>query len=175
MQQAPSTQQYATPSSATPSLTGSDDILGFRKDVFIEMIKWGAIAGAIAGVIDFVGGMLTTLFSWFGIFALAGGAMFGFSSIYSLLSDVIQSAFWGVVSVFIVVKFYEKFPFKSLFMKFFGIALIIDVIVMVLFGFLLLIFAGPLSFIIMLGTLILADFVFAKIAAGKVGPLTGLQ
>jgi len=177
MQQAPSTQQYAAspPSSAAPSFAGSDDIMGFRKDVFIAILKYGAIAGVVAGVIDFVGGMLTALFSWFGLFAAAAGIVFGLSTIYSFFSKVIQSTFWGAISAIIVAKFHDKLPFNSLFMKFFGVALIIDIAVSLLFGLFILIFAGPLSFVIMVATFIISDYVYAKMAAGKIGPLLGLQ
>lgn len=154
---------------------GSDDVIGFRKDVFFAILKHAAIAGAVAGAINFVGGILMTLFSWFGIFAIAGGTMLGVSSIFTLFREVIEGAFWGIASAILVVKIYDKLPFNTLFMKIFGIRLIIDILVSVVFGGLVLIFVGPLSFGIMVVTFIVADYVYAKMIASKIGPLVGLR
>ena len=177
----PMPEQTTTIRQQTPPVLpnqGSDDILGFKKDVFIAIVKYSAIAGGVAGAITFLGGKLTALLSWWGIFAVATGGVFGVSSFYTFFHDVLQRAISGIIIVLVVVKFYDKFPFNkfnTLFMKFFGITLIIDIIFSVLIGGLVLIFAGPLSFIILVATMIIADYVFAKMVTGKVGPLVGLQ
>ena len=103
--------------------------------------------------------------------------MGGFSSIFaitSLIGDLFWGAFYGIIVAVITIKFYDKFPFKTLFMKIFGLALIIDAVVTLLFGGFLLLFAGPLTLLITVITFIVSDFVYAKIVANKLGPLTNL-
>ncbi len=149
----------------------ADDILGFKKNVFVDIVKWGAIAGLVAGAIVFVGGLLTSLLSYSGLLGFAAGIF----SFFGLISDLFWGALWGAVTVILVAKFYDKFPFKTFFMKIFGVRLVIDVVFSLLFGGLVLIFAGPLAFVIWVATVIVADFVFAKIAAAKVAPLVRLK
>lgn len=153
----------------------SSGIWDIPNNVFMEIIKWGVIAGLIAGLITWLGSMLMLAVSWAGILGgVFGVSLFGITSIYSLVQDLFWGAFWGAITSILVVKFYDKFPFKTLFMKIFGVRLIIDIIIYFIFGGFLLIFAGPLSLVVSLVSFIIADFVFAKIIAGKIGPLTGL-
>lgn len=149
----------------------ADDILGFRKEVFMGLLQWGAIAGAVAGAIDFVGGLLTSLFSWGGLFGLAWA---GFAP-FELISDLFWGALWGVVTVVLVAKFYDQFPFQTFFMKIFGLMIIIDIVLTLLVGGFIAFFTGPLAFLVLLVTVVIADFVFAKIAASKAAPLVGLK
>ena len=65
----------------------SDDIIGFKKDIFWEIVKQGAIAGAIFGGIEFAGGFLAGLLSWFGLFSFGSSLLFGAETISSLFRD----------------------------------------------------------------------------------------
>ena len=99
----------------------SDDIIGFKKDIFWEIVKQGAIAGAIFGGIEFAGGFLAGLLSWFGLFSFGSSLLFGAETISSLFRDVILGAIWGIATVILVIKFYDKLPFDTMFKKVFGI------------------------------------------------------
>ncbi|MEK6951034.1 MAG: hypothetical protein AABX13_04905 [Nanoarchaeota archaeon] len=160
----------ASPIVPAPSVASSGTIWGFPKEVFIALLKYGALAGVISGVLEFIGSVLSSATSWFGWLT----ALSGLFSIYQLVSGVFWGAVWGAGTVLVVVKYYEKFPFKTLFMKFFGLALIVDVAITLLFGGFILLFAGPLSFLFLFGSLILADLVFAKVATHTIQPITRL-
>ena len=155
--------------------SSSGDVLGFKSDVFTQIIKWGAIAGAIAGAIVYFGTFLGTMFSWFGLVAAAFGSSFSSFSVYALVKEIIETAIYGIVTAIIAVKFYDKIPFKTLFMKIFGVALVITLVIWFIFGAFILIFAGPITFVIDLAAIVIADFVMAKLISKNVGPLVGLQ
>jgi hypothetical protein len=146
-------------------------IWGFEKNLFIEIVKWGAIAGLVSGAIEYVATLLGLLFSWFGLF---GGSTFNFSS---LIRTVFEGAIFGAFVLLIVIKYHDKSifaKFNSLFMKLFIPYLILDLVLYFLFGGIFLIFSGPLTFLFFLIGAVVGDYVFAKIAAKKVGPLVGM-
>jgi hypothetical protein len=143
---------------------------GMTKEVFMSLVKWGAIGGLILGTINFLAVMLSTLFSWGSLFGIVGSAF----NFLSLIPELLQGAVYGILATIVVVKFSNSFPFskfKTLFWKLFGVMLILDVVLMVLFGGFFLIFSGPLTFLFTFGGSIVADFVFAKFVSGKIGSL----
>ncbi len=159
-----------SPTVSAPSVASPGTTWGFPNAVFIALLKYGALAGVISGILEFIGSVLSSATSWFGWLTVLSGLF----SVYQLISDVFWGAFWGAGTAIVVVKYYDKFPFKTLFMKFFGVALIVDVAMTLLFGGFILLFAGPLSFLFLFGSLILADLVFAKVATHTIQPLTRL-
>ncbi|MDO8428816.1 MAG: hypothetical protein Q7S92_06415 [Candidatus Diapherotrites archaeon] len=152
----------------------SEDILGLKKDTFYEIVKIGAIAGAVAGVITYIAGFVSTMAFWGGALMMYGGYGLGFN-FGALFQGVIQQAISGAILAVVVVKFYDKFPFKTLFMKMFGISLIVNVVLGGLFAAVFSIFGAGLSFIVLMVGLIIANYVEAKMIADKVGPLTNLK
>jgi hypothetical protein len=142
---------------------------GMTKDVFMGLVKWGAIGGAIFGVITFLAAFLSTFFSWGSLFGLGGG--YGFSNLFS---ELLGGVVYGILATVVVVKYSNSFPFskfKTLFWKLFGAMLILDLLLTVVFGGFVLLLAGPLAFLFTFVGSIVADFVFAKFVSGKIGSL----
>lgn len=157
--------------SPTPSAGNPFKITPENKPKLINSAKWGAIYGAVAGAIYGV----ASIFSSFLIslrFAFLAGTSGIISTSLGFVADVFWGAVWGILFGFVLIMFYEKIWFDTLFKKVFYARVAFDVLLALIFSFSA-VFTGPLAFIAIFGGTILADFVYAKMFAKKMGELHG--
>lgn len=140
-----------------------------NKPKLINSAKWGAIYGAIAGAIIGVASILSTFLISLRFAFLAGSAGI-ISTSLGFVSNVFWGAVWGTLFGFVLIMFYEKIWFDTLFKKVFYVRVALDVLLALIFSFGAS-FTGPLAYLTLFGGTILADFVYAKMFAKKMGAL----